>query len=182
MFPHPDDVREMQKELDGLIQLGVFNITKLIKSQEAKALGSMPDLDGIDDPKGQDINPILAHAEDHDTRVINNAKKLSFKTMFLNAKKRMKVNTAFDSRLAPTEDEKQYDNHSPNKESIVAGIFHQSKDGSKTTEQDSDSKPVKFSHRKPLTEQLLEQGILTEEMLKRIQKELSENNDSKDEE
>ncbi len=34
MFPDVDHVRDMQKELDEIIQLGVFNITRLLRNAE----------------------------------------------------------------------------------------------------------------------------------------------------
>lgn len=37
LFPHAAMVREQQKELDDLIQQGVFQITRLLKNSEAAA-------------------------------------------------------------------------------------------------------------------------------------------------
>ena len=40
LFPHAAMVREAQKELDDLIQQGVFQITRLLKNSEASANSS----------------------------------------------------------------------------------------------------------------------------------------------
>lgn len=40
MFPDANHVREIQKELDGIIQVGVRNITRLIRATETQAQNS----------------------------------------------------------------------------------------------------------------------------------------------
>ena len=43
MFPDTDHVRDMQIELDQLIQIGVYNITKLLKNSETRISSGTPD-------------------------------------------------------------------------------------------------------------------------------------------
>lgn len=49
MFPDTTVVRDVQRELDSIIQQGVINITKLIRASETKSGGvsSLPDDDII---------------------------------------------------------------------------------------------------------------------------------------
>ncbi|CAH1783944.1 unnamed protein product [Owenia fusiformis] len=42
-FPHAEQVREMQSELDEIIQNGVYNITRLLKASETKVSSGAPD-------------------------------------------------------------------------------------------------------------------------------------------
>ena len=41
MFPDADHVRDMQRELDQIIQLGVANITRLVRAAEARSPGAV---------------------------------------------------------------------------------------------------------------------------------------------
>lgn len=45
LFPDGNLVRDMQKELDEIIQQGVFQITKLLKNSETSISNNQPDED-----------------------------------------------------------------------------------------------------------------------------------------
>ncbi|XP_053307034.1 ATP-dependent RNA helicase SUPV3L1, mitochondrial [Spea bombifrons] len=51
MFPDANLVRQIQKELDSIIRMGVYNITKLIRASESNASVAMKDNAALQDPK-----------------------------------------------------------------------------------------------------------------------------------
>lgn len=58
MFPDTEHVRDMQKELDSIIQCGVQNITRLLKASESKvSLGTRDDEDEFEIKKKSQWKP-----------------------------------------------------------------------------------------------------------------------------
>ncbi|XP_030059010.1 ATP-dependent RNA helicase SUPV3L1, mitochondrial isoform X1 [Microcaecilia unicolor] len=75
MFPDANLVREIQKELDGIIQIGVHNITKLIRASETSAgLGAVAE---DKDLPAHRTNGRTVNVEDLPTADLNASKPLS---------------------------------------------------------------------------------------------------------
>ncbi|KAG8435280.1 hypothetical protein GDO86_013289 [Hymenochirus boettgeri] len=73
MFPDANLVREIQKELDSIIQMGVYDITKLIRASESAASGSVlesPEAQGSDERSDSRQNQILRTQGQRKTRGI----------------------------------------------------------------------------------------------------------------
>ena len=128
MFPDFEHIRDMQRELDSIIQIGVYNITQLIKASESPVTSGMQDVE--DDFAMKSLSERKRRGKSvhfHDEPVEN--KRTS--------------DSAYDSRLNKT--------------------FHNIELGQGR-----------------LTDQLVKQGLLTKEMLAKLQQEWSESADGSD--
>ena len=107
MFPDAEHVRDMQKELDAIIQLGVFNITRLLKASETNiSSGTAKGGDDIDfkyqkPSRKASVADVLNDdgLEDLDT-LPPQKRKLSDQFKKAQSSMNRLSNSAFDSRLS----------------------------------------------------------------------------------
>ena len=155
MFPDTDNVRDMQKELDAVIQQGVLNITRLLKAAETPiSSGTQDDEDDFEIRNRSHRIENLTMPDDTDdenSHLPLKRRPLSLTDQFRKAKMAV-ADSAYDSRL--TGDVKM-GQHKP--------IATRTDIGS--------------SER--LTDQLLKQGLLTQEMLDRLRREMLDDKNNK---
>ncbi len=137
MFPDTDHVRDMQKEMENIIRVGVYNITQLLKNTENSiSMGTSDDEDEFEIRNRQHRFGIKNYADEEDEDDVGP----SWKKSSLAARRHSQARkTKFGLDSARTSNlSKQLDES------------------------------------KPLTGQLLETGILTKDMLAKLQKEFSD--------
>lgn len=149
MFPDMSHVRDIQKELDELIQKGIFNITQLLHNAETSISSGTPDTEDDYEVKwrsrvsetglqgqGRRKGRLLPADDDVDAKeLIKSLKNMS--TPAGVADLSPPRDSAFDSRL------------------------HQ-------------RTPVSLHSKQRLVDQLLEQGIISKDMLAKLQQELTD--------
>lgn len=151
MFPDNQLVRDMQKELDLIIQRGVINITRLLKASESvRSLGTQDDEDDFEMKSRQ-----RKHTRKDDI-LVDDADSLGLKdnVSSRSTKNVSPGNSAFESRLS--------------------SAFAQAKSNAQ-------NRDISFGQGR-LTKKLIEQGIITPEILNKLQEEWSrtDKNDSDD--
>ena len=132
MFPDTAHIRDMQQELDSMIQMGVFNITRLLKNTETARANAMADDDEDDVMRSRQVR-YSASTEIEDEDEDEDSGK-SFKSSLRSRFEKAKANSASQGRL----------------------------NGSQ----------VKLDGDRELSEQLVQKGVITRNMLAQLKKEL----------
>lgn len=128
LFPDVEHIRDMQKELDEIIQDGVFNITRLLRAAETSVSSNISDDDEFDfEMRSKTGVPTSGLDSDVPAAPVKHRPKTSIGSRFQSAK-----NQEF-----------------------------------------TDFGPIKLKPGQRLTDQLVKKGLLTKDMVLRIQKELS---------
>jgi hypothetical protein len=149
MFPDVEHIRDMQKELDEVIQIGVFNITRLLRAAETSVSSGVADDD----------------EDDFEIRSKSGAAN--------------RFDGGADADVGTTLERKRPEGKSRSKTSI-SSRFQSAKSATSRDDEGGlsggvmrDFGPIKLKPGQRLTDQLVKKGLLTKDMLARIQQELS---------
>lgn len=148
MFPDIDHVRDMQRELDQVIQLGVTNITQLVRAAEAKTAGAL-----IDDEDDFEIKHRSLKSAGFDA-------ELSFDEDRDIASKRVPLTNSVHHNMGPQGTDSSYD-------SRLSSSFLRAKN---SPQPNGGGNGVSVG-RGQLASQLIKKGLLTPEMLAQLQAE-----------
>ena len=211
MFADAEHVREMQRDLDEIIQNGIFNITKLLRNSETGVASGTPDDEHEFEMKSRSLG----------RRRMKNVDTGDLGGTLDDPELESEPQTHMDPRsirrgFQIAKDEPSNPNSNQSVEEHQKETFNKSdahydprssrRQFSQSKESDfaMDKKPKSFSERfkhaqengmvvsaydsrlrhktsgKRLTDQLIEQGILTEEMVTRLQEELLEDVDNRE--
>jgi hypothetical protein len=142
MFPDVEHIRDMQKELDEIIQVGVFNITRLLRAAETSVSSGVAD-------------------DDEDDFEIRSKSGLA-----------NRLDGEADADVAASE-RRRPDNRGRSKTSISARFQNAKTAGRDDDVSLRDFGLIKLKPGQRLTDQLVKKGLLTKDMVARIQQELS---------
>jgi ATP-dependent RNA helicase SUPV3L1/SUV3 len=147
MFPDVEHVRDMQKELDIIIQTGVVNLTQLLRKAETSTSSGITD-DSEDDFEIQrhiaaSCKPAYSPASDI---TVGELKRDSLQS--------------------------KLDLHRRTKSSLSENFQHAKLSSAGDTGSKSDFGSIKLKPGQRLTDQLVKRGLLTKDMLERLQREL----------
>lgn len=148
MFPDVEHIRDMQKELDEVIQIGVFNITRLLRAAETSVSSGVADDDEDDfEIRSKSGAANRFHGEaDADVGTVLERKRPEGKP---------RSKTSLSSRFQSAKSAASRED-----EGGIGGVAH-------------DFGSIRLKPGQRLTDQLVRKGLLTKDMLARIQQELS---------
>lgn len=175
MFPDAEAIREMQKELDRIIQASIVNITRLLRSTELKTSFDEDEEDFPDDKRArllrQDISRV---SEDKDDRKIESRVQYLRRTPAVDEIEGDKIDRQarnFCRALEATGDDEDLSIDDANKKRSLSKEFQKAKLTAKNKHQFSFG-PIKLGPGQRLSDQLVKQGLLTKDMLKKLEQEL----------
>jgi len=147
MFPDVEHIRDMQKELDEIIQVGIVNITRLLRAAETSVSSGVADDDEYDFEIRSKRGSERRLNEDVDAFTTISEKKNSDAAR---TRSRTPMSTRFQKAKATSRDDDE----------SGGGTFR-------------DFGPIRLKPGQRLTDQLVKKGLLTKDMVARIQQELS---------
>ena len=178
MFPDGEAIREMQKELDRLIQSSIVNITRLLRSTELKTSSDAVDEeedDFQDDKRARLLRKDISRvSEDKDDRKIERRAQYLRRTPAVDEIEGDKIDRQarnFCRALDATGDDEDLAVDDPSKSRSLSKEFQKAKRTAKNRKQMSFGS-INLSPGQRLSDQLVKQGLLTKEMLKKLEQEL----------
>ena len=172
MFPDPEHIRDMQKDLDEIIRIGVVNITRLLRNTETGVTSGITDTEDDFEMKSRarmqkKKDRFLYVEEPVETLKTDEQKTMLEKYQPLVSKN--PTDTISDSPQAEP----------PKSDQLSVQFEYARKNGSLSMGDAFQSrlttpvhKSFEFHPRRRLTDQLVEQGLISQEMLEQLQQEM----------